>query len=69
MFLKLSLNMGVKSEGIWPLPAFFTLSTILIIQSFLHGVYREFGAKIMEIKVRKLTHHLDNDAEINVNKN
>ena len=63
MFMELPLNMEVTvSEGIWPLPAVFTLSIILAdlypdktIDAFsLSGVYREFGAKIMEIKVMEI---------------
>ena len=58
MFVELSLN--IAGEGIWSLQAFFTVPMILAdlhrdkIMPFLSGVYREFEAKIMEIKVTEI---------------
>ena len=54
-------NVGVKQRnvGTSQCPLYRRISTQIRQCFFLSGVYREFGAKIMEIKV----------AEINVNKN
>ena len=53
MFVELSLN-EVLCEGIWWLLAFSIVSNVIKQSLFHYGVYREFGAKVMEIKVAEV---------------
>ena len=53
MFVELSLN-EVLCEGIWRLLAFSIVSNVIKQCLFHYGVYREFGVKVMEIKVAEV---------------